>query len=893
MMTSFTPKLALRLLCSVLPFAFTTFLVFATALRSKEITLTAIELYAGPAGQSYVQITAVLINDKVELRLCGSSPKIDKSAYGKLTKVVLGVGDSVEYGADGVLTLIRGGNSSCVVPSNLKFEKNAPVTPADLASHGVLRAKVLSSGSSAVEALPPMKPGMKLVFVPAPDVELAEYLRADRSSTISFWQDYLARYPATSHTIQAKESLASLLAEDGERDLALYTKSLASPPSYQGLKSAKLRADQALSVVPNFTPASKLNDDVHGELEKMVAQGRMEMDAYNKALAARSPGYVHLANAAEIADAAIRIDSEFSPVVDFYAATTHGSSVLESSVASAESMTNGKHYDEAYAAIARYRAFAGEVTRISAVVDAVYVSHYDRGQELATAQDWANAVSEFRKAIEVKATAEAASALKDSESGLEALNNKNAAAAALQQSQQFGQQHDYIGAYEVLANLQPAQRSLVAAEMEELSPSYIASASDTAKQIEKAHDPIKGLADEVEIERAYGYLQRAYALNVDPNLKDRIDGLADKLSQYYLEQGKLYLDKPLGSGAGLGWSFLDKALPYKASNLDAIRDELTKAASAYQMRSRLSIRVVFRDQTSRRDSSGFADQLADSIATGLESSGLPVKIIRPGDNPAVDVNFQLVGDVLQHGRTIVLTSVPKDSKYRAGEQDLPNDTWNAANREYEIAVLELQGVQGSLQAIIPKGKQKKIDEANAKVAAAQKKVEEAHVKLDSIPKTLPTDIIKPYTYTEKTIELSAIVQLRFRLLDSSGNEVESTTPVTREARKTFTILENVKPEDTEGVKAQGSVPDEIQFLTDVENNTRDTLIKAVTESAAKLPDKIFEKALKQMADGDNDGAAESFILYLNSTPVGENPNHQRGERFLLEQYNIRHVFSPL
>jgi hypothetical protein len=28
-------------------------------------------------------------------------------------------------------------------------------------------------------------------------------------------------------------------------------------------------------------------------------------------------------------------------------------------------------------------------------------------------------------------------------------------------------------------------------------------------------------------------------------------------------------------------------------------------------------------------------------------------------------------------------------------------------------------------------------------------------------------------------------------------------------------------------------------------------------------------------------------------PVGENPNRQRGERFLLEQYNIRHVFSPL
>jgi len=33
---------------------------------------------------------------------------------------------------------------------------------------------------------------------------------------------------------------------------------------------------------------------------------------------------------------------------------------------------------------------------------------------------------------------------------------------------------------------------------------------------------------------------------------------------------------------------------------------------------------------------------------------------------------------------------------------------------------------------------------------------------------------------------------------------------------TVVILENVKPEDTEGIKAQGSPPDEIQYLNDVE-----------------------------------------------------------------------------
>jgi hypothetical protein len=38
-----------------------------------------------------------------------------------------------------------------------------------------------------------------------------------------------------------------------------------------------------------------------------------------------------------------------------------------------------------------------------------------------------------------------------------------------------------------------------------------------------------------------------------------------------------------------------------------------------------------------------------------------------------------------------------------------------------------------------------------------------------------------------------------------------------------------------------------------------------------------------MTDGDDDGAADSFILYLNSVPVGDNPHRQLGERFLLQQ----------
>jgi len=76
-------------------------------------------------------------------------------------------------------------SSACVVPSNLKFEKNSPVTPAELASKPFFRAKYYLPDPTPNNVPPPLKPGVKIVFVTSPDVELAEFLRAERASTNS------------------------------------------------------------------------------------------------------------------------------------------------------------------------------------------------------------------------------------------------------------------------------------------------------------------------------------------------------------------------------------------------------------------------------------------------------------------------------------------------------------------------------------------------------------------------------------------------------------------------------------------------------------------------------------------------------------------------------------
>jgi hypothetical protein len=85
---------------------------------------------------------------------------------------------SLEYTASNGLSLIKDGQPGCVVPSNVKYDKNAPMTAADLASHGVLAARVVAAGAlTTPDPLPPLKPGVKIVFSASPDPELGEYLR--------------------------------------------------------------------------------------------------------------------------------------------------------------------------------------------------------------------------------------------------------------------------------------------------------------------------------------------------------------------------------------------------------------------------------------------------------------------------------------------------------------------------------------------------------------------------------------------------------------------------------------------------------------------------------------------------------------------------------------------
>jgi hypothetical protein len=854
---------------------------------AKESPLNAIILYDGANGPAYVQVTDLLIAGKAEVRGCTAGQRIDKSGYGRLAKVSLSEALSLERTADGLILTTKDSAPICVVPANLKFDKDAGYMPSELADKAILQGKTVAAPGGDPN-LPVFKTGVKLVFVTAPDTELAEYLLAQRISSIAGWRDYLSRYENSSHAAAAREALVSLIGKDGEDHLAAYKQSSAgTTPTFADLKTAKERASQCAKLEQNSDPCSKLQKEVTVELTALNTQAQKNLAAYKDALSTHKPGYRHLTSAQSLVGHILEVDPlcEFGQTSDKQVQTEVQK--IENSLRNADTLTKSHRIDDAYTAIVPYLAFAEEDPRVNAVIHAAYSYHLDLASQAQSAGKWQEAVKESERAVQISDTKEAESLLTQARAGLQTFQNRSAADNALAESRNFEDQKQYIESYEVLDNLPDGAKALVAERMLQVAPAYVKAASQRAIDLQKAHTPIKSRVDEKYIQQAYDYLEHASTLDQDDkNLRPRLDLLGGTISDYYFQQGRKYLEKPLGSGVGLGFLYLQLAQKYNPSRED-INDERVKNADTYQMRSKLSVRVVFRDETSRRDNPLFAEQLSDAVTTGLETSGLPLKVVRSTDKIAAEPNFQLIGDVIQH-RSVLNQSVESvPSKYHAGERELANQDWNKANRDYEAAMLSLQNAQQALAGAEAAGKKGPIKKAPANVTAAQAKVQEAHGNLDAIQKTTVNEVVRDYTYTKKNIDLTATVELAFRLVDMNGNALDTVPPIQSTTHQVFAVFENVNPEDTGGPRPQGVPPNELQLLTDMEIEARDTLIKAVKEKVASLPKRILAQAREKATEGDLDGAAESYVLFLNSTSDEQKAERDEARHFLLEHFNIR------
>ena len=276
---------------------------------AKAPELSAIEVYPTADGQGYVQITGFVLNGKNEVHLCSGQQTINKNSYGKLPKVVLAAGMSLERVKDGELQLSRGGAPECVVPGNLKLEKAEGAKPSELADQTELTGQIVSKSISSTEKIPPVAPGVKIVLVTTLDTELAEFLLAQRSATIRAWKSYLGKYPSGPHSGDAKASLSSLYVREGQADLAAYQASLkGTQPDYGKLQAAKIALDSAIGSAPSNAETEAFAAGIRQETKELNTKGLGEIKLYREAMAQQVSGYAHLVAAEKLSQLTLGLE---------------------------------------------------------------------------------------------------------------------------------------------------------------------------------------------------------------------------------------------------------------------------------------------------------------------------------------------------------------------------------------------------------------------------------------------------------------------------------------------------------------------------------------------------------------------------------------------------------
>lgn len=850
---------------------------------AKDVPVNAVILYDDAKGAAYAQITGLTVNGKTELRSCEGTPKISKKTYGKLPKISLRTAKSLERTTDGRLMLVAESAPICVVPGSINFDSKAEYTVAEAAGTATLQGLVVSTSATKQGGeIPQFKPGVRLVFTTTLNLENAEYLRAQRGNSIDGWTEYLRQFSASEHATDAKSSLATLYANAGELALAAYRKSASENASDVAKLSEAQRLGEQSAKVIDAPGTRDLLQRVRNELIRLVDADRVRLQAYRQALSSHSAGYLNLTEAQKHNEQVIAVNPKFDPALALKKDLDSDAAVISTALGNAEASLNKKNYDEAYKTITPYLAFAGEVPLIKSIIDSDYDDHFGRAKAAEEQQNWEEAAAEYRRAGEIKPSSAATDALKNAETQLVASRDHAAADKAVQQSKVLADQQDFIQAYLELDKLPESQRALVENERNSLQQNFVTAAFQRAQKLQDLHIPIKGRSDEDYVRQAYSLLYRAAPLSTEPNVKLKLDLLSDKISGYYLELAKRYLEKPNASGIGLGWYFLDTAKQYKP-DLEPVRDQKNRYKQQFQVRSGLSIGIEFRDQTSRREAAGYADQLADAIAVSLESSGI---VVSRKDNPTpIPANFVIVGEIIQDKVVTVPHIDTLQSKFRSNPHNVQNPDWLKADRELEAAKKDQQEADQLLTSAMGRKKKKEIDDARTALAAANKKLEDARNKRDSLQPQISEDTILPYNYTKTTYNMQSGVELGFRITDNAGRLVEPTVQVNLDNTKTFVVLDNVKPEDTEGIKMQDKLPPENPIREELEIQARNELVKKVKEKVATLPQKILDEARRRANEKDFDAAAEQYILYLNATPE-DDPNRDEATKFLQDNFRV-------
>jgi hypothetical protein len=130
------------------------------------------------------------------------------------------------------------------------------------------------------------------------------------------------------------------------------------------------------------------------------------------------------------------------------------------------------------------------------------------------------------------------------------------------------------------------------------------------------------------------------------------------------------------------------------------------------------------------------------------------------------------------------------------------------------------------------------------------------------------------------------VEVALRLVDPAVESAKLSDGIKVEVPKTIVLLENVKPEDTDGIVGEGDPLDEIQLLAEAESQAKAVMVKKLIDWVHDAPPKVLQEARARSSNSDLEAAAERYIVYLNSTAMKPTPERAEAQQYLKTNFNV-------
>ncbi len=210
-----------------------------------------------------------------------------------------------------MLLLNRGGAPECVVPANLKLEKDEGATPSELADKTELQGQIVAKSISSTDSIPRVVPGRQDCAGRHPGHGVGRVPARPEFSHHCGLEGLSGQISRRSPLRRSESRLvASSTSRMGKPTWRLIRPlSRAGQPNYGKLQAAKSALDSAMASAPSNPETEALATGINAETRRSQQQRPWAKSAlYRDALAKQASGYSHLVAAETISQLTLGLD---------------------------------------------------------------------------------------------------------------------------------------------------------------------------------------------------------------------------------------------------------------------------------------------------------------------------------------------------------------------------------------------------------------------------------------------------------------------------------------------------------------------------------------------------------------------------------------------------------